>query len=222
MSDGALLVAGAVLCLAAAAVAVAAIVAARARARRRAPVPGPAPADPFRDVDADALRGDPRLLKPGDIAEVRGRSFSVRGSLRFSQGASGWAEHLLDDAEGGKVWLSVEEDPDLEIVLWRQVPSATVRPGEPAVDFDGRRYTRDEAGRASFTSVGSTGLAAAGLSEYQDYTAPDGALLSFERFGAPTATGQPPASPGADWSGWEVARGERLHRAELRIFARGD
>lgn len=217
MSDGVLFGVGAVVCLAAAVAVVAAVLAARARRRPSASDPRAAPADPFRDTDADALRGDPRLLKPGDIAEVRGRSFSVRGSLRFSQGASTWSEHLLDDAEGGKVWLSVEEDPDLEIVLWRQVPSATVRPGQPTVDFDGRRYTRDEAGHANFTGVGSTGLAAAGQAEYQDYAAPDGALLSFERF---AATASPPAAPWAGWSDWEVARGERLHRAELRIFAR--
>ncbi|HEU5108010.1 MAG TPA: DUF4178 domain-containing protein, partial [Micromonosporaceae bacterium] len=114
-----------------------------------------------------------------------------------------------DNPDGHKMWLSVEHDPDLELALWTQVPSATVRPGEPTVDFDGRRYVREEAGKARFTGTGATGLDPSGTVEYQDYAAPDGPLLSFERFGT------------GDTATWEVARGERLHRAELRIFARG-
>ena len=105
---------------------------------------------------------------------------------------------------GAKVWLSVEEDPDLEIVLWTAVPTATVRPGPPAVDFDGRRYASEESGRARFAGVGTTGLDPAGTVRYHDYTAPGGALLSFESYG--------------DSDRWEVARGELLHRSELRVY----
>jgi hypothetical protein len=87
---------------------VALVVLARSR-RRAAPAPS-APADPFRqaDADADSLYGDPRTVKPGDLIEIRGRSFAVRGTLRFTESDWGWAEHLLDDADGRKVWLSVE------------------------------------------------------------------------------------------------------------------
>jgi hypothetical protein len=192
----------AVACLLAVAVAVIAVLA--ARARRRAARPVQPPADPFHSADADALRGDPRRLKPGDIAEIRGRTYAVRGSLHLREGSWGWQEHLLDDAGGQRIWLSVEEDPDLELVLWTEVPSATVLPDGPTVDFDGRRYTREETGRASFTGTGTTGLDSTGVVEYHDYAAPDGPLLSFERFG--------------DSPRWEVGRGERLHRAELNIF----
>ena len=154
------------------------------RARRRAPgapgTGGSGPADPFATGDVDALRGDPRTLKPGDIVEIRGRSYAVRGTLRFTEGDWGWAEHLLDDAAGNRTWLSVEEDPDLELVLWNEVPTATIRPGEPTVDFDGRRYVRDEGGHARYTATGTTGLDPTGTVEYHDYAAPDGALLSFE------------------------------------------
>jgi hypothetical protein len=204
-----------------------------ARARRSASRSGsgsrpPGPVDPFADTDATALRGDPTTLKPGDLAEIRGQTYAVRGSLRLAEGAWSWMEHLLDDAQGRRMWLSVEQDPDLELILWTQVPSATVRPGRPTVDFDGRRYTRQESGRARFTGVGSTGLDPSGVVEYHDYAAPDGPLLSFERFGDPgggdPGGGDPGgAGPGGsvDTTKWEVARGERLHRAELQIFARG-
>ncbi|HEU4423244.1 MAG TPA: DUF4178 domain-containing protein [Pilimelia sp.] len=183
---------------------------------RPAPSAGPAPhrpdghsspfntVDPFHTAETDILRGDPRALKPGDIAEIRGRSYAVRGSLRFIEGDWGWAEHLLDTGAGHRTWLSVEEDPDLELVLWTEVPTATVEPGEPTLDFDGRRYTRDDSGHARFTGIGTTGVNPAGTMRYHDYTAPDGALLCFERYGGNER--------------WEVGRGERLHRAELHIY----
>jgi hypothetical protein len=194
--------------VAAAAAAIIVVWAIRRAARDKAPGPGGVPGhtDPMHDHDADALRGDPTTLKPGDLAEIRGRTYAVRGSLRFAEGAWSWTEHLLDNPEGQRMWLSVEQDPDVELAIYAQVPSATVTPGEPTVDFEGRRYTREESGRARFTGVGTTGVDPAGEVEYQDYGAPDGYLLSFERFGD---------------AGWEVARGERLHRAELQIFAQG-
>lgn len=189
-------------CLLAVAGVVIAVVALR-RTRRR-PAPAAAPVDPFHTGDTDVLRGDPRALGPGAIVEIRSRSYVVRGSLRFTEGSWGWAEHLLDDAADGRVWLSVEEDPDLRLALWTSVPSATVTPGQPTVDFDGRRYTRNETGQARYTAIGATGLHPTGTVRYEDYVAPDGALLSFESYG--------------DSGRWEVSRGERLHRAEVMIY----
>jgi hypothetical protein len=194
-------------CLVGVAGVVIAVVAVRRARRKATPTAHKRPADPFRTVDddADALRGDPRRIAPGDIVDIRGVSYGVRGTLRFTEGDWGWAEHLLDDARGRKVWLSVEEDPDLELALWTEVPSATVEPGSATIDFDGRRYTRDESGRAGYTATGTTGLNPTGTVRYQDYTAPDGALLSFESYG--------------EGARWEAGRGERLHRAEVQIYA---
>lgn len=200
MSNDALMVLAAVACLAAAVAGVVALRRAR-QARRNA---RQAVVDPFRGADVDVLFGDPRVLKPGDIAEVRGRTYAVRGSLHLTEGSWSWDEHLLDDAGGSKVWLSVEEDPDLEIVLWTAVPTAVISPGPPVVDFDGRRYASGESGRARFAGVGTTGLDLAGTVRYHDYAAPGGARLSFESYG--------------DSDRWEVARGELLHRSELRIY----
>lgn len=187
---------------------VVAVIALRKATQRQRPTVGtPQPSDPFRDTDADALRGDPRRLQPGDIVEIRDRSYAVRGTLRLTEGSWSWAEHLLDDASGTKVWLSVEEDPDLELVLWHAVPSATVVPGPPVIEFDGRRYTSQESGRARYAASGTTGLLPTGTMRYHDYSAPDGALLSFESYG--------------DSDTWEVGRGERLHRAEVFIYPQG-
>lgn len=165
-----------------------------------------APADPFRtaDADHDALRGDPRTLKPGDLVEIRSHTYAVRGTLRFREGGWHWAEHLLDDANGDKVWISVEEDPDLQLALWREVRAATVTPGEKAIDFDGLRFVSDESGRATYESIGTTGLDPQGTMRYHDYESRDGALLSFERYG--------------DSETWEVGRGDKLHRHDVQIY----
>jgi hypothetical protein len=167
----------------------------------------PAPGDPFRDRDSDALRGDPRKLRPGDIVEIRQVPYTVRGSVHLVEGGWSWAEHLLDEVGGVKRWLSVEEDPDLELVLWTAEPSATVTPGAPTLDIAGRRYTWDESGQARYTATEGTGLDPRGTMRYHDYQAPGGARLSFEAYGE---------------AGWEVALGEKLHRAEVMIYPQGD
>lgn len=176
----------------------------RARSRPQRPT---SPGDPLRDRDADALRGDPRRLKPGDIVEIRGTSYAVRGSIRLVEGGWSWAEHLLDDAAGVRRWLSVEEDPELELVLWVAEPGATVTPGAPTIDFAGRRYNWDESGQARYTATGTTGLDPNGTMRYHDYQAPGGARLSFEAYGE---------------AGWEVALGEVLHRADVMIYPQAE
>ncbi|SCG79712.1 protein of unknown function [Micromonospora echinaurantiaca] len=196
--------AAAVGCLVGVAGIVVAVVALR-RARSR-PQGRPAPGDPLRDRDADALRGDPRRLQPGDLVEIRQVTYAVRGSIRLVEGGWSWTEHLLDDAAGVRRWLSVEEDPELELVLWTAEPAATITPGAPTIDFAGRRYSWDESGQARYTATGTTGLDPNGTMRYHDYQAPGGARLSFEAYGE---------------AGWEVARGEVLHRAEVMIYPQG-
>lgn len=178
-------------------------------AQRRAsgrPLGAPAVEDPLRDRDADALRGDPRCLKPGDLVEVPGGvTYAVRGSIRLVEGAWSWTEHLLDDTDGTRRWLSVEEDPELELVLWAAEPGTTITPGAPTIDFAGRRYRWNESGQARYTAVGTTTLDPRGTLRYHDYQASGGERLSFEAYGE---------------AGWEVARGEQLHRSEVMIYPR--
>jgi hypothetical protein len=193
-------------CLVGVAGVVVAVVALR-RGRSRPQHAPKSPGDPLRDRDADALRGDPRRLKPGDIVEVRGTSYAVRGSIRLVEGGWSWTEHLLDDAAGLRRWLSVEEDPELELVLWAAEPGATVTPGAPTIDFTGRRYNWNESGQARYTATGNTGLDPNGTMRYHDYQAPGGARLSFEAYGE---------------AGWEVALGEVLHRADVMIYPQAE
>nr|WP_223205114.1 DUF4178 domain-containing protein [Gordonia jinghuaiqii] len=159
------------------------------------------PGDPFSSADDDSVYGDPRNLKPSDLVELRGETYAVRGTVRLTQDGYTWTENFLDTGLGTKAWISVEDDPDLEVVLWQELTGVAVTPGADTVEIEGRSYRSEEAGTARFTSAGTTGLAASGRMAYHDYQAGDD-RLSFEDYG----------------SGWECARGEVLQRADYRIY----
>ncbi|MGH3948937.1 MAG: DUF4178 domain-containing protein [Pseudonocardiaceae bacterium] len=175
-----------------------------AKRRRAAPAePASEPVDPFNSADVDALRGDPRTLRPGAIVEIRGESYSVRGSLRLTEESWSWDEHFLDNATGRRAWLSVEEDPELELVLYTTLPDATVQPGK-TIELEGRTYRHQESGTARFRAEGTTGLDTEGTVHYQDYAAGDDGRLALESYG--------------EGGKWEVSRGEVLSRYEVRIY----
>ncbi|HEX2313747.1 MAG TPA: DUF4178 domain-containing protein [Thermomonospora sp.] len=174
---------------------------------RRRPAPeapqAPAPVDPFASVGEVA--GDPRALKAGDMVEYLGARYFVRGSVRFREGGYTWSEHLLDadTIAGTKVWVSVEEDPDLEVVWWTERDVGDLRPDRPALTLDGVEYRRDEHGTADYRTEGTTGLGDTGRVEYVDYTGPGGRYLSFERFGG---------------GAWEAGTGERVPAGTMTIY----
>ncbi|ASU77261.1 DUF4178 domain-containing protein [Actinopolyspora erythraea] len=162
--------------------------------------------DPFDTTDQDALRGDPRTLTAGDIVEIRGTSYTVRGTLRLSEGGWRWSEHLLDDAKGTQVWLGVEEDPDLVLTLWTPLGPEETEPPSPGpgrIRFGEREFRSEESGSARFSSEATTGLNEHGSVRYHDYEASDGTMLGFESF------------DGADW---EATLGEELTRYDVRIY----
>jgi hypothetical protein len=193
------------LILAAVAVVVAVVVLVVVLTRRRSsPPPAPAvPHDPF--APEQSVAGDPRTLKAGDMVEYLGTRYFVRGSLRLREGGFTWSEHLLDadTIEGQKVWLSVEEDPDLEVVFWTEYDIGDLRPGDRTVTVEGVEYRRDEHGTADYTSEGTTGVGVQGRVEYVDYEGPGGRYLSFEQYGG----GQ-----------WEAGLGERVPAGTMTIY----
>ena len=159
------------------------------------------PGDPFSTADDDAVRGDPRQLKPADLVDIRGTTFAVRGVIRFTQDGYNWIEAHLDTGTGQRVWLSVEDDP-----TWRSCSgsnwAASPSPRTPDDRLRGPpQQLRRGRRRQLHASAGTTGAATSGTMRYHDYEAGN-ARLSFEDYG----------------SGWEAARGEVLARSELRIY----
>ncbi|WP_344590037.1 DUF4178 domain-containing protein [Actinomadura vinacea] len=179
--------------------------------RRRSAVPdapsraagSAAPRDPF--AAEDQVGGDPRTLKAGDMVEYLGVRYFVRGSLRLREGGFTWSEHLLDadTIEDAKVWISVEEDPDLEVVWWTELDAEGLVPDKKTLTVDGVEYRRDEHGTADYAGEGTTGVGDRGRVEYVDYEASGGRYLSFERFGG---------------GAWEAGTGERVPNGTLTIY----
>ncbi|WP_018655718.1 DUF4178 domain-containing protein [Actinomadura flavalba] len=171
--------------------------------RREVPAASAAPRDPF--AASEHTAGDPRALKAGDMVEYLGTRYFVRGSLRIREGGFTWSEHLLDadTRDGGKVWISVEEDPDLEVVWWTEIDIGDLRPDARHLTVDGVEYRRDEHGTADYTSEGTTGLGVTGRVEYVDFEGPRGRYLAFEQFGGGT---------------WEAGVGERVPDGSLTIY----
>ena len=165
--------------------------------RREQKPPGPA-ADPLR---RDARGIDPRALKTGDVVQFEGRDYLVRGSLHFEEDGFAWQEHLLDDASGRR-WLSVEDDEELELVMWERLVEPELTPGPARLTHDGVEYILDEHGNATYTATGSTGTPGTGSAEYWDYTSGD-RRLSFERYSGST---------------WEVSVGTLINERSLDIY----
>lgn len=166
--------------------------------------PGPR-VDPVR---AQPTVNDVTRLKVGDIVGHGGTDWLVRGTIRFDQDGFQWAEHFLDDATT-KRWLSVEEDEDLDVVLWQSLPgdqAAGLDPEAGSVTLDGVEYRLDERGSARFTAEGTTGTAASGVVDYADFVAGD-RRLSFERYGG---------------GSWEAGTGTPVAPSSLEIYPSTD
>lgn len=183
-------------------IAVVVVVAVR-RSRRVPPPAAPGPAqDPLAGHEGVT---DVRTLRAGDMVDYRGTLYFVRGSLRLTEGGFSWDEHFLDDARGARCWISVEADPDVEVVLWTEHEM----PGEPGADrmeVDGVSYRLDERGTARYRSEGTTSLAEQGTVEYVDYAGDGDRSLSFERF---------------DGGPWEAGKGEAVVLSALRVYPAG-
>ncbi|WP_129665531.1 DUF4178 domain-containing protein [Phytoactinopolyspora endophytica] len=187
-------------------IAVAVVMIVRAlQSRNRSTPAAAAPRDPF--APEDSTFGDPRTLKAGDMVELLGERMFVRGSLRLREGGYQWSEHFLDDIAGTRRWLSVEEDPDLEVVVWTELKGTDLKPSEKTLTHEGVEYRRDEHGTAQFTSEGTTGLGTSGRVEYVDFAGSKGRYLSFERF---------------DGGEWEAGLGERVPSGTLTVYPGSD
>lgn len=177
------------------------IYAQRSRKKQTAPAPPPPPRDPFAD-SGESTAGDPRALKAGDMIDWGVERTWIRGTLRLSEGGYTWSEHFLE-VEEGKRWLSVEEDPDVELALWTGRPDLEIIPQGRSLEVEGVVYRLEERGSGSYRSEGTTGLKAEGGLDYADYESADGKLLAFERF---------------DHGRWEVSTGTKVAPGTFTIY----
>ncbi|WP_304453396.1 DUF4178 domain-containing protein [Nocardiopsis sp. YSL2] len=170
------------------------------RNARQAPPPPPSPKDPF--ASEGDTTGDPRTIKAGDMIDWGTERTWIRGTLRLAEGGYTWSEHFLE-VDGGKRWLTVEEDPDVQLSLWTGRPDVELTPHSKTLEFEGVTYKLDERGTAAYRSEGTTGLKAEGGCDYADYESADGRMLSFERF---------------DHGGWEASTGTKILPGSFTIY----
>jgi hypothetical protein len=150
--------------------------------------------------------GDPEAIRVGDMVEIAGQTYAVRGTVKCTEGPYVWKEHFLDDATT-KRWLSVENDEgDVEVILWTELPASNLPRGERTITFDGVQYRLDEEGTAMYVAEeGTTGTEPSGTVEYIDYVAPGGRYVSFERFSGPE-------------SKWEASTGTKIEHGLLTHY----
>jgi hypothetical protein len=177
---------------------------ARRAAQRQAPARPATPVDPLR---RDAAAGmDPRRIAVGDVIAYGGRDYVVRGTLALEEGGFVWQEHLLDDVEVRR-WLSVEDDEELELVLYESLSGLDLVPGPSRIEHGGVTWTRQEHGTATFRGTGTTGTGPSGRVEYYDYHA-GAKRLSFERW--------------SETSDWEISEGETVPPYALDVYPSRD
>jgi hypothetical protein len=172
---------------------------------RKATAAGPAAPAGLPQAPAPEPMGgvEARAIKVGDVVNHDGHDYIVEGTLRFNQGGFRWDEHRLVDG-AASVWLSVEDDEGIEIVVWERLRGADLEPGPGKLEHGGISYALDERGKANFTSEGTTGAPGGGKAEFADYVSGD-RRLSFERYG------------GED-GGWEISVGSVISEHALDIY----
>jgi len=174
------------------------------RGRKRQAGAGRAPASELPAAPAPEPIGgvEVRALKVSDVVNYEGRDYIVEGTLRFDQGGFRWQEHRLVDGPDS-LWLSVEDDEGLEVVVWERLRGSALEPGPGTIEHGGVSYELDERGRADFTSEGTTGAPGGGQAEFADY-ANAAQRLSFERYGSD--------------GGWEISVGQAISEHALDIY----
>jgi hypothetical protein len=176
-------------------------------ARRRGPAPRAGlapPADPL----ADAAGGGVESLGVGAVVALEGRDFVVRGSVEFDEDGYTWSEHHLDDLEVRR-WVSVDTNDGTDVRIWQEAEGAEGLEPANQLEWGGATWRQVEHGRASFRSVGTTGLPASGTAWYADLrsTADPTRWLAFERWSAEGS--------------WEVSTGETVPAERLDVFPAG-
>ncbi|MDN5806842.1 MAG: DUF4178 domain-containing protein [Brevibacterium sp.] len=161
------------------------------------------PQDPF--AAEQNTGGDPETIKAGDLLEFGNEKFFVRGTLRISEGGYNWAEHFFQaDQSATRLWLTVENDPDLQVSRWRDRPDLDIEPKSKTITIEDTEYELVEHGTASYKAEGTTGLNETGGVDYVDYESGNGKLLAFERF---------------DHGRWEVSTGESIPVGSFTIYS---
>ena len=155
-------------------------------------------------ITALTASGDKTVLglAINDIFQHTGQDFMVEGKLIYREGGDEWWEYRLVDG-ADEAYLSVEDDDELEVALWREIQFDVPSSGPPeSLVWEGDKYRCAERGEASVTRDGKTGRKSGLTCKYWDYEGPGGKMVGIEQWGG----------------GYEVWSGEELEEGRYDIL----
>lgn len=119
-------------------------------------------------------------LQPGDILSIDNIDHKVDGVLRFNDHGWHWVEYKLKEGLN-TLWLSVEQDDELEISLYQEVVALTVDPPK-VYEYKGITYYLQEGSDAIIAEVmGNINVVKGEEIDYYEYCDETGKkLLSIE------------------------------------------
>lgn len=124
----------------------------------------------------------PNLLtmKIGDIVNIEETDYEVFGVLHLNDHGWKWVEYKIKDGRQ-TYWLSVEQDDDIEISLYKEVVAITTEPTK-VFEYKGDTFYMQEGSDAKIEDVsGKLNVVKGETIDYYEYSTEDGSkLLSIE------------------------------------------
>jgi len=115
-----------------------------------------------------AVKRTPMNLKVGDIVSYDLEDYVVIGVLEYNDEGWTWKDYHLE-SEGKHIWLSVEQDDELELGIFEKVKLPLEKP-EKRIIHNGIEFELDEASSARITlAEGQVGARVGNRVKYWDY-----------------------------------------------------
>ena len=148
-------------------------------------------------------------LALNDIVTYEEIEYIVKDKCTYNDGGSIWYEYTLDD-NGKLLFLSVEDDDNLEIGILRKIDLDVDDPVPSKIKHDGNKYKLDEHSFAKVDTIGLRGKKEGVKVEYWDFECQnddaEDELLSIEKWGG---------------SSVEVYLGKSIKEYELKLLPGG-
>ncbi len=109
-------------------------------------------------------------LQVGDIVTYRLQQFQVVGVLAYNDEGWRWIAYQLEDADGERVWLAVEQDDELEVGFYKRIKLPLNGPPGRTLTYEGKTFYLQEKSDAQITrSEGQAGVPTGAWVDYWEY-----------------------------------------------------
>lgn len=121
----------------------------------------------------------------GAATMIGGTRGVILGTMILDEAGDRWIEHLIQDAQQRRFWISIENYSETTATRWDDIDMWAIKggPDDSRVDYNGTAYRRNETGTATYETRGDLDVTDGGSLDYVDFSAGD-SKIGFERFGA--------------------------------------